>query len=39
MILMLIEKQGLKESDFNFTNLRVVDMPAAMAAPNNPSTR
>jgi sulfonate transport system substrate-binding protein len=30
VILMLLEKQGLKESDFQFTNLRVVDMPAAM---------
>jgi sulfonate transport system substrate-binding protein len=29
-ILMILEKQGLKESDFQFTNLRVVDMPAAM---------
>jgi ABC-type nitrate/sulfonate/bicarbonate transport system substrate-binding protein len=32
VILMLLEKEGLKPSDFNFTNLRVVDMPAAMAA-------
>lgn len=31
----LLEKQGLKESDFDFANLRVVDMPAAMAAPGN----
>ncbi len=30
IVLMLLEKQGLKQSDFNFTNLRVVDMPAAM---------
>ncbi len=30
IVLMLLGKQGLKQSDFNFTNLRVVDMPAAM---------
>ena len=30
VILMLLEKEGLKPTDFNFTNLRVVDMPAAM---------
>jgi ABC-type nitrate/sulfonate/bicarbonate transport system substrate-binding protein len=30
IVLMLLEKQGLKQSDFNFTNLRTVDMPAAM---------
>jgi ABC-type nitrate/sulfonate/bicarbonate transport system substrate-binding protein len=30
IVLMLLERQGMKESDFNFTNLRVVDMPAAM---------
>ena len=30
IVLMLLEKQGMKQSDFNFTNLRVVDMPAAM---------
>ena len=35
VILMLLEKEGLKASDFQFTNLRVVDMPAAMAAPGN----
>jgi aliphatic sulfonates family ABC transporter substrate-binding protein len=35
VILMLLEKEGLKASDFDFANLRVVDMPAAMAAPNN----
>jgi len=35
VILMLLEKQGLNAGDFQFTNLRVVDMPAAMAAPNN----
>jgi ABC-type nitrate/sulfonate/bicarbonate transport system substrate-binding protein len=34
IVLMLLEKQGLKQSDFNFTNLRVVDMPGAMAAPS-----
>ena len=32
---MLLEKEGMKASDFEFANLRVVDMPAAMAAPNN----
>lgn len=31
IVLMLLEQQGLKESDFQFTNLRVVDMPNAMA--------
>lgn len=31
IVLMLLEKQGMKESDFQFTNLRVVDMPGAMA--------
>jgi len=30
IVLMLLEQKGLKQSDFNFTNLRVVDMPAAM---------
>jgi ABC-type nitrate/sulfonate/bicarbonate transport system substrate-binding protein len=35
VILMLLERQGLNADDFQFTNLRVVDMPAAMAAPNN----
>jgi aliphatic sulfonates family ABC transporter substrate-binding protein len=30
IVLMLLEKEGMKQSDFNFTNLRVVDMPAAM---------
>ena len=35
VILMLLEKQGLKQDDFKITNLRVVDMPAAMAAPSN----
>ncbi|HVZ53435.1 MAG TPA: ABC transporter substrate-binding protein [Pseudolabrys sp.] len=32
IVLMLLESQGLKQSDFQFTNLRVVDMPAAMSA-------
>jgi len=32
IVLMLLEKEGLKQSDFQFTNLRVVDMPAAMSA-------
>lgn len=31
VLLMLLEKNGLKESDFEITNLRVNDMPAAMA--------
>jgi NitT/TauT family transport system substrate-binding protein len=35
VVQMLMEKQGLKPSDFQITNLRVVDMPAAMAAPGN----
>ncbi len=35
VMLMLFEKQGLKLSDFNVTNLRVVDMPAAMASSDN----
>ncbi|HTK84653.1 MAG TPA: ABC transporter substrate-binding protein [Patescibacteria group bacterium] len=35
VLLMLLEKNGLKESDFNITNLRVVDMPAAMASADN----
>ncbi|HEU5018166.1 MAG TPA: ABC transporter substrate-binding protein [Pseudolabrys sp.] len=35
VMLMLFQKQGLKLSDFNITNLRVVDMPAAMASSNN----
>jgi NitT/TauT family transport system substrate-binding protein len=35
VLLMLLEKQGLKLSDFNVTNLRVVDMPAAMATSDN----
>jgi aliphatic sulfonates family ABC transporter substrate-binding protein len=30
IVLMILEKQGMKQSDFDFTNLRVVDMPAAM---------
>ena len=32
VFLMLIEKVGLKESDFAVSNLRVSDMPAAMAS-------
>ena len=35
VLLMLLEKQNLKASDFNITNLRVVDMPAAMASADN----
>ena len=35
VVLMLMEKEGLKPEDFKITNVRVVDMPAAMAAPNN----
>jgi aliphatic sulfonates family ABC transporter substrate-binding protein len=35
VVLMLMKRQGLKPSDFNFSNIRVVDMPAAMAAPGN----
>jgi ABC-type nitrate/sulfonate/bicarbonate transport system substrate-binding protein len=35
VLLMLLEKQGLQLSDFNVTNLRVVDMPTAMASSNN----
>lgn len=35
IVLMLIAQEGMKPSDFKFTNLRVVDMPAAMAAPGN----
>lgn len=35
VVLMLLKQEGLKPSDFKFTNLRTVDMPAAMAAPNN----
>jgi len=35
VILRLLEKQGLSPKDFVFTNIRVVDMPAAMAAPGN----
>jgi NitT/TauT family transport system substrate-binding protein len=35
VLLMLLEKQGLKLSDFNVTNLRVVDMPTAMATSAN----
>ncbi len=32
IFLMLLEKNGMKESDFVITNLRVNDMPAAMAS-------
>ena len=32
VFLMLLEKQGLEESDFKISNVRVVDMPAAMAS-------
>ena len=39
IVLMLLEKQGLKQSDFQFTNLRVVDMPAAMSAAVGQSRR
>ncbi len=35
VLLMLLEKQGLKLADFNVTNLRVVDMPTAMTASTN----
>jgi aliphatic sulfonates family ABC transporter substrate-binding protein len=35
VLLMLLEKQGLQLSDFNVTNLRVVDMPTAMATSDN----
>ncbi len=35
VLLMLLEKQGMKLSDFNVTNLRVVDMPTAMATSDN----
>lgn len=32
VFLMLLEKEGLKESDFKISNVRVVDMPTAMAS-------
>lgn len=35
VIQMLMEREGLKESDFQITNLRVVDMPAAMGGASN----
>jgi ABC-type nitrate/sulfonate/bicarbonate transport system substrate-binding protein len=35
VLLMLLQKQNLKLSDFNITNLRVVDMPTAMATSDN----
>jgi len=36
LFLMLLEKEGLKESDFKVSNVRVVDMPAAMASSPRP---
>ena len=35
IVRMLLEKNGLKESDFKFSNLRVVDMPGAMENSDN----
>ena len=35
VLLMLLEKEGLTEEDFQITNVRVNDMPAAMAAGGN----
>jgi NitT/TauT family transport system substrate-binding protein len=35
VLLMLLEKEGLTEADFQITNVRVNDMPAAMAAGGN----
>jgi ABC-type nitrate/sulfonate/bicarbonate transport system substrate-binding protein len=35
VVQMIMQAQGLKPSDFKISNLRVVDMPAAMAAPSN----
>lgn len=35
IVRMLLEKKGMKESDFKFSNLRVVDMPAAMEHSDN----
>lgn len=35
VVLMLLQKEGLDPKDFDFANIRVVDMPAAMAAPGN----
>lgn len=36
LLLMLLEKNGLKESDFKISNVRVVDMPTAMASSPRP---
>lgn len=36
IILRLLQREHMKPTDFKFTNIRTVDMPAAMAAPNNP---
>lgn len=36
LFLMLIEKEGLRESDFKVSNVRVVDMPVAMASSPRP---
>ena len=36
LFLMLLEKEGLKESDFKVGNVRVVDMPTAMASSPRP---
>lgn len=35
IVRMILEKNGMKESDFKFTNLRVVDMPGAMENSDN----
>lgn len=35
IVRMLLEKKGMKESDFKFSNLRVVDMPGAMENSDN----
>lgn len=35
VMLMLMKRKGLNPKDFNITNVRTVDMPAAMAAPGN----
>jgi aliphatic sulfonates family ABC transporter substrate-binding protein len=34
--LMLLQKKHMRSTDFKFTNIRTVDMPAAMAVSNNP---
>jgi ABC-type nitrate/sulfonate/bicarbonate transport system substrate-binding protein len=36
LLLALLEKEGLKESDFKIANVRVVDMPTAMASSPRP---